>query len=638
VDGLRAVAILPVLLFHAGVSTFSGGYVGVDVFFVISGYLITGIIAREIDQGRFSILAFYERRARRILPALLAVIAFVLLGASLLYLPGDFESVPKSALAATFFVSNVTFFLETGYFQGGAETKPLLHTWSLAIEEQFYIGFPILLMLLARYLPSWRTAVVAVIALFSFALAVATQTDGSGFAFYLLPPRAWELFAGSLVALGVIPTVRSRAVREGIAWGGLALIAYAVLTFDKSTVFPGVNALFPVIGAATLIHCAPGTSVGRLLGWKPMVGIGLISYSLYLWHWPLIVFASYATDAKLTGWASLAVILASLVIATLSWRFVEEPFRRRERFSRRSIFAMSGVSMGAVCAVAAVMVGAGGWPGRFSPEVVRMAQAQHDVSPYRDRCHDSDADAGRPPCVLGADVPPSALLWGDSHGVELAFALSRMKAVADRSLLQRTQSSCPPVLGYDPPEDPRCARVNRQVFEEIRAQPRLQTIYLAAFWGSGRYDSPEFGAQLEQTIRHLLEQGRRVVLIGPIPSHWSHVPRRLARFAQSGRLEQAARTPRSTAGLNEMRLRKIAARWKARGVAYVDAAAALCEGQFCSTVNQGAPLYFDSHHLSVTGANVVIAAVARELKNFSRAEVRVPLTADATEIPKSAQP
>ena len=328
IDGLRAVAIVPVLLFHAGVPGFGGGYVGVDVFFVISGFLITQIIAREIDGGRFSILNFYERRARRIMPALMAMIAAVLIAACAVYLPGDLNAVPKAAAAATLFVSNLWYFATTGYFAGGAETKPLLHTWSLAVEEQYYIGFPVLLILVARFWPRGRTAMVAAIALVSFGWAVATQGKGDGFAFYMLPPRAWELFAGSLLALGVVPHIRAQWLRELLALAGLAAIGFAIFAYDKTTVFPGVTALPPVLGSVAILHAGAQTRVARMLGLSPFVGIGLISYSLYLWHWPVIVFAQYATDATLSGWGSVAAIAASVLLAVLSWRFVERPVPR----------------------------------------------------------------------------------------------------------------------------------------------------------------------------------------------------------------------------------------------------------------------------------------------------------------------
>jgi peptidoglycan/LPS O-acetylase OafA/YrhL len=606
VDGLRAVAIIPVLLFHVGLSSFSGGYVGVDVFFVISGYLITGIIVREIDRQSFSILDFYERRARRILPALIPVIAVTLALAAWLYLPGDFESVPRSALASLLFLSNVSFFAETGYFQGGAETKPLLHTWSLAIEEQFYIGFPVFLILVARWMPHWRISAVAGAGLVSFAWAVATQHDGTGFAFYLLPPRAWELLVGALLALGAVPAVRSRALREAASIAGLAAIAWAVFIFDSRTVFPGVNALFPVLGAATLIHCAPGTAIGRLLSIGLMRAIGLISYSLYLWHWPLIVFTEYAIDAPLSGWRTLAVIAASVGLATLSWRYIEAPFRQKARFDRGAIFKHAAVATSLLCAVSGAMVAAGGWQSRFAPDVARMAAGREDYSPARDRCHDSDAARGRPACVLGANAVPTALLWGDSHGVELAFALSELEQRHDRAVIQRTQSSCPPVLGYDPPEDPRCARVNRDVFAAIRASPEIGTVYLAAFWASDRYDGPAFTAKLEHTIGALLAERRRVVLIGAVPPNPFDVPRRLARLARDGALDAAGGVSRTDIASADVRLRAIAARWQGRGLSYVEPSAILCGAGRCEIVHDGSPLYFDAHHLTVAGARRVI--------------------------------
>lgn len=419
IDGLRAIAILPVLLFHAHVGGFSGGYVGVDIFFVISGFLITGIIAREVDDRQFSLIRFYERRFRRIMPALALTILVVLGAAACLYLPGDIEDVPKSALAATLFSSNLWFFTDTGYFAGGADTKPLLHTWSLAVEEQFYIGFPILLMLIARCAPRWRAGLVGAIAAGSLLLAILMQRDTSGFTFYLLPTRAWELFTGALLALGAVPAVRARWLREVIALAGLLAIAFAVACYDRDTIFPGATALAPVLGAAALLHCAPRTSVGRLLALPPLVGIGLISYSLYLWHWPLIVFTEYATDLPLAGAVQVMVIAASLVAATLSWRFVERPFRNTRSMPARRVFQFTGSAMLLLSTLSAALLLAGPWPSRFSPQVLRLIAGREDISPMRKRCHDSFM-RGAAPCVLGANARPDATLWGDSHGVEMA--------------------------------------------------------------------------------------------------------------------------------------------------------------------------------------------------------------------------
>lgn len=606
IDGLRALAILPVLLFHAHVPGFSGGYVGVDIFFVISGYLITGIIAREVDDRRFSLARFYERRFRRIMPALALMILVVLGGAAWLYLPGDLEGVPRSALAATLFASNLWFFTDTGYFSGGADVKPLLHTWSLAVEEQYYIGFPILLMLLARHAPRWRTGVVAAIAAGSLALAIVMQRDTSGFTFYLLPTRAWELFAGALLALGAAPVVRARWLREAIAGCGLVAIVLAVALYDRTTTFPGVTALPPVLGAAALIHAAPGTRIGRMLGWRPLVGLGLISYSLYLWHWPLIVFTEYATDLPLSGGTQVAVIAASLLAGTLSWRFIERPFRDSGRVPARAIFLFTGAAMGLLCVLALALLAMGGWPSRFAPRVLAQMAGQQDFAPTRKQCHDTFM-RNATPCVLGAAVPPDAMLWGDSHGVELAYALSLDAKAQNRSLIERTTSSCPPVLGYEA-KDARCAAANQAAYDAIRADPGIRRVYLAAFWANGVFDDPAFVRQLDRTIAAIRGLGRQVVLIGPVPPQPFDVPRRLAHLAQAGQLEQARGIDRAHVKARTVHLRALFARWQARGVSLIDPVAALCPTGTCAIERDGRPLYFDSHHLSTAGARLVIAA------------------------------
>ncbi|MFC3442623.1 acyltransferase family protein [Sphingobium rhizovicinum] len=605
IDGLRALAILPVLLFHAHVPGFSGGYVGVDIFFVISGYLITGIIAREVDEGRFSLARFYERRFRRIMPALALMILIVLAAAMWLYLPGDLEGVPRSALAATLFASNLWFFTDTGYFSGGADVKPLLHTWSLAVEEQYYIGFPILLMLMARFAPHWRKGAVAGIAAGSLALAILLQRDTSGFTFYLLPTRAWELFTGALLALGAVPAIRPRWAREMLAWAGALAIALAVACYDRTTIFPGITALAPVLGAAALIHAAPGTSMGRVLALPPLVGVGLISYSLYLWHWPLIVFTEYATDAPLAGATRIMVVAAALIAAILSWRFVERPFRDARRVPAGMVFRFTGVAMALLCIASLSLIAMGGWPSRFAPPVLAQMAGQRDFAPTRKQCHDTYM-RGAAPCVLGAAMRPDAMLWGDSHGVELAYALSLQAKAQGQALVERTTSSCPPVLGYDT-KDARCAAANRAALAAIRADPGLRRIYLAAFWANGEFDDPAFIAKLDRTIAALRALGRDVVLIGPVPPQPFDVPRRLAHLARAGAVTDAQGVKRAWVDARTVHLRALFSRWQAQGVRLIDPVAALCDARSCAIERDAKPLYFDSHHLSVAGAKWVVA-------------------------------
>ena len=613
IDGLRALAILPVLLFHTHVPGFSGGFVGVDVFFVISGYLITGIIAREIDAGAFSIVRFYERRARRILPALFAMLAFVLASATWLYLPGDFEAVPKSALMALGFVSNLWFFANTGYFAGGAETMPLLHCWSLAVEEQFYIGFPLLLWGIARYAPRCRVGAIAGVAVVSLGWAVLKAADTDGFAFYMLPPRAWELFAGALLAVGAVPELRGQARREAAALSGLGLILYAVFTYSSATVFPGLSAIPPVLGSALLLHAAPGTRVGALLSSKLPVAIGLISYSLYLWHWPLIVFAEYARDEKLSGLWQVGVIAASLLAAWASWRWIERPFRSTQRFGQKRIFVWSGLGMAALSAAALALIPLGGWASRFPPDVARFSAAKDDFSPKRGACLSDAIGGARSECTLGAPgAAPTALLWGDSHGVEFAWVLGQDYANKGQALIQRTRGSCPPMLGFTRARDPGCAAFNADVIDLLGKTPSVTTVYLAGLWAQGEYrDDPRALARLDATIARLRALGKHVVVIGPVPPQRWNVPRHLAHAAAFGTAGQVTGAPLSDYQRDTTWLTQAYPRWQAQGVGVIDPARALIDGTHSRIVKQGVPLYFDSHHVSLAGARAVLAADPR---------------------------
>jgi len=333
IDGLRMVAVLPVVLNHAGISGFSGGFVGVDIFFVISGYLITLILTREIEESSFSIWRFYERRARRILPALFAVLAACLVAGLWVLPPNLYEALGKSVIATLGFSSNFWFWQSAGdYFSPSVELEPLLHTWSLAVEEQFYLFFPLLLWAMAgRGRRVWIIVVWAIV-LGSFCLSLWMTQAHPTANFYLVPTRAWELGAGALLALGAFGRARHRAIAEGAGWIGLALIGGGILLIDAHTPFPGLAALSVVLGATLIVFANSGApvSVGRLLAWPPFVWVGLISYSLYLWHWPILVAVRSVTrDLDLPPSTAALCVLLSIGMGWLSWRFVERPFRAR---------------------------------------------------------------------------------------------------------------------------------------------------------------------------------------------------------------------------------------------------------------------------------------------------------------------
>lgn len=348
IDGLRAIAVLSVIFFHTGISGFSGGFVGVDVFFVISGYLITSIILKDIKSGEFSIARFYERRIRRIFPPLFTVITFTVVVSAFLFDSNSFESFGRSITATTFFCSNVLFWKESGYFDASSITKPLLHTWSLAVEEQFYIFFPLLLIGITRFSKNRYLQWIVGISLVSLMMSIIGVYTHQVITFYLLPTRAWELLFGSFLSLEVIPKLESNVQRNLVSFIGLSLIIFSICFYTESTLFPGVAALAPVLGASFIIHSGKGGAsiVKKLLSYKPIVYIGLISYSLYLWHWPLIVFSKYLIMRELTFFETLGIIITTFIISVISLKFIEKPFRvNYPLISNRKIFVISSFIM-----------------------------------------------------------------------------------------------------------------------------------------------------------------------------------------------------------------------------------------------------------------------------------------------------
>ncbi len=349
IDGLRAIAVVPIILFHAGFEYFSGGFVGVDVFFVISGYLITTIILSEKEQGTFSLVNFYERRFRRILPALFMVMLVSLIFSLLWLMPSYMEDFSQSLMAVSTFSSNILFWHESGYWEISNELKPLLHTWSLAVEEQYYVLYPLFLMLIWHFRKDWILGSFIVIAAISLATAQWGAYNKPIPTFYLLPTRGWELAIGAGIAYYFLyrkQTVRTllshKSVNEALGLLGLMMISYAVYVFDKGTPFPSLYALVPTVGTGLIIlFSSSQTMVGRLLSIKPLVAVGLISYGAYLWHWPLLVFARHLSLTEPSELTFAILALLSFPLAYLSWRYIEKPFRTKSIFSRKTIFTLS---------------------------------------------------------------------------------------------------------------------------------------------------------------------------------------------------------------------------------------------------------------------------------------------------------
>lgn len=638
VDGLRALAILPVVLFHIDVSGFGGGYVGVDVFFVISGYLITSLIQRELDQGQFSFLRFWERRARRILPALTVVVLFSFAAGCFILIPSDLENWGRSAFTQSLFASNILFWLQSGYFDADAESKPLLHTWSLAVEEQFYFFFPFALFVLSLFSRSLRVWTIASALLFSFALSVWGVANHPNATFYLLPTRGWELLLGALIALA--PRSSSEALaahsrNEALSWVGLVAIAAAVLTYDTETPFPGWAALLPCIGTAAIIW-ANGTRLtflGRMLSTAPLVQIGLISYSLYLWHWPLIVFIDYASFDELTLLDKSAIIALSIVLAWLSWKFVENPIRRRVLLRKRTHLAAAaatGLLVAGGLGLSAEL--ASGYPSRLPADARRYAAGAVDGNPRGKECHSISVKLVEPikPCRLGAtgsNDNPELLVLGDSHASALMPVLDAMAAEYSVPAWFASYSGCPPIQGVfsTGKQNDGCPKFNQTVLR-LAEEHKIQHLVLIANWSlytegeeSGEMEwlisdaqsnsqSPQdprvvFEKRFTETLDALLQHGFTVWIVKQVPLQRFLPPVRLTQVSLYGGDPNSVGRPLSEHVARQSFVNSVLEKIEHARVHLLDPAALLCaEDGMCKTARNGHSLYKDEHHLSRFGA------------------------------------
>lgn len=643
IDGLRALAIIPVVLGHAGLPGFSGGYIGVDVFFVISGFLITSILVREIDEKRFSIVRFYERRARRILPALLTVMAFCLAVGWFVAPPADYMNLARSALATLLFGSNIFFMLETNYFAQSSDFYPLLHTWSLGVEEQFYIFFPLILMALSRFRAAVRDYLVVLALALSFAVSMWVVPEMPTAGFYLLPTRAWELLIGSVLAIGLIPVIRTGWLRQSLVVIGLALIIVPIAIYDANTPFPGLTALPPCFGAALIIHAGKSgkTFGGRFLSWQPMVFIGLISYSLYLWHWPFLALPRlYVGMTELPPLLSVIAVGFSVLAATLSYYFVERPFRTPGVFVQKCIFTLSAGGMASAGLLGAVIVVQQGFPARVS-ESMAVLEDQYDVMESRYDCMDRTPAKGY--CRVGKpNAPTTMLLWGDSHGAALAPALD---VVADKlgvSSYLVSNAACPPLLNVRRLHDDdwkKCEERKSETLEFIRAQAdSIDLVIVAGRWavsatgtvpaaeGDEKIELAEivdgktvpvepeagFEAGLDATLDALQTIGVKVVVLGGVPEIGWDVPRAMAASIEHDLTAPDAPDLTAFNARNEKANAIMLQEAAEHGADFIPLGPILCDPD-CDVIDGTQSIYTDGDHLSKYGAGHVLGPVLADL-------------------------
>ncbi len=523
IDGLRAIAVLAVILFHAGFDTFSGGFVGVDIFFVISGYLITSILVKEIEKNEFSLVNFYERRARRILPALFLVIILCIPFALAWMHPIQLKDFAQSLVAVNLFASNILFFLESDYFGADAEEKPLLHTWSLAVEEQYYVVFPIVLLLSWRYGKKNSLIVVAFLAFISFLMSEWGWRNNEIANFYLAPFRIWELLAGSIAALAIEKISKKKS--NSLVCLGLLGIMLPIFLYNEHTPFPSFYAFAPVIGTfIVIVYGGTHSRTSRLLSLKPIVFLGLISYSAYLWHQPLFAFTRIIMMSEPSKLAMFGLSVLSLLLAAISWKYIETPFRSKKKYPRKDIFILSVLFISLLSSIGVIGHITNGYRFLMSSDYTSRVELLERLSFERiskigsGTCHfngkglytDIERFIENWDCRTQNFEKRNQLkiaIYGDSHSADKAIALKENGI----SVTQLGGASCPLILNtFSTPN--HCTKIFNRFVEEVKSK-EYDYIFLA-----NRFTDNEINAEyLQQVVNFWAAFNSKVVIFTGMP-------------------------------------------------------------------------------------------------------------------------
>jgi peptidoglycan/LPS O-acetylase OafA/YrhL len=630
IDGLRAVAVLAVIFFHAGFPWARGGYIGVDVFFVISGFLITGIILREHRDGTFSLARFYERRARRILPALLVVLAATLLAASIVMFSHDRFIVARSAVSVLAFAANVFYwrgvdfgsFATLNYFQRTIHDQPLAHTWSLGVEEQYYLLFPLALISIL-HLPAARVRrILVAAALASFAACALWTPLQQSAAFYLLPTRIWELLVGGFVAWYGAPPTTSRWRHEALALLGAALVLAPIYGYDEHAPFPGVHAAAPVVGAALLIRYATGTATSAVLAARPLVFIGLISYSAYLWHQPLFAVARYLDLSRpLSPEVTAGLCVLTLVMAAATWWGIETPFRERRRVGGRALAWSLGPAMVAIAAAASVWA-FGSAASRRSPVATNVV-GQSALSLFTD-CNFATQPTRRLGigCLLdpSSAARPAFLVLGDSHADAIFPAFAKISRESGVQGLLMHHLACPSLIHFNgvPAGVDGCRRMQQAALDAV-SRDGIRDVFLVA-----RFTNYEplaaFPARVETTIATYAERGAMLHIVAQVPEQPHFDPRRWARALLWSRVgvgdaETIVRSQSASRQEHDEQQAYARSVWDRYQddprVRIIDVTGAFCDAQTCPAGTVDGPFYADDDHVNADGALRASEAIAR---------------------------
>jgi peptidoglycan/LPS O-acetylase OafA/YrhL len=615
INGLRAIAVLAVVLYHYGVPYFAGGFVGVDVFFVISGFLLTSIAHRRLQEDSFSAAQFLLNRLRRIFPALAILAIACVVWASFFYLPEDYSRLVRNATAALLFRSNYSFLDDAGgYFAPDSRLNILLHTWSLAVESQFYVGFA----LLCRFFwpPSGRAtkrgwALFALFGVASITWSLFHTPVNQPSAFYLLWSRAWEFMVGSVAAIGLARP--SKMTYDALAVVGSAFLLFGIFAYDASEPYPGWRAVAPVLGAALLIYAREGF-VATLLSTRPLQFVGDISYSVYLWHWPILLAFRERVGTDPSPLQMALLIAASIGAAWLSYLFVEQPTRRVAR--GRTLAALAVATIAAGFAFSAVLRETDGLPGRLPDYLKSAANAMKEANPRSRECM-RDVDGTKRSagdfCSLGKEsvnAEPTIMLWGDSFADMMQPAVDSAAENLHIHGIVATQGGCPPFkgrvfAGSGAEVFSGCERYANFVFDYFARTPSIRLVVIAGDWQ--RYEPHYEGGVLKQIAEILARRGGQMVFVSAVPNPYSDLPRLWARTQfQAGHAiaEMTVDRPRKGAIIERgMQIAAIAR--QAGNVSVVDPFKTLCDAKACFIVKNGRALFKDTDHLSQDGVGLI---------------------------------
>jgi len=635
INGLRAYAVLPVVLFHFGIPGLQGGFVGVDVFFVISGFLMTSILLRKIDGNNLSILDFYKDRAKRIIPALLFLCSILLILGLFFLLPTELETLAKHITASLLFGSNIVYGTESGYFDRASHEKWLLHTWSLSAEWQFYILYPIALIIVLKLLGRrYIGRFLILTTLLSLVLSVFLTNKSPTHSYFQLPTRAWEMLAGALVAMYAVKFTENKAKILEIT--GLGLIIFSVIFVSESQPWPGYLALIPVVGAVFVLLASRTSSIFTSNYFVQF--IGNISYSVYLWHWPLVVFLVYIEKSKVLSW-QIAGIVSSIILGYLSYHFVEGYFRKKviindtrhtifdDFFKNKVLLLLSATSI--VSLLSLYIYFQEGFPHRVN-ELVRVADVEtNNKSPLREKCFINQG-VESPDCVFGnIDKKQVDIVYiGDSHA--LALLSGFVKALPDKKILFRGYSSCPTILGLNILERVDCKEYNFLTLKELSKYPQAKIVIvnlapdfskpnLEFYFDKPNVDRNTLKEQYKNAYIHTMcefTKSNSVYVVKPVPvADGINIPSKVARSlfwrgeADSFVINKSDYFRRTELSLNVMYMAE-----KSCGIHLLDPTEYLCNERFCKTNVDGRPLYYDSHHMSEFGNQQLIPMFEKAFK------------------------